>query len=126
MIRRSLHVRFGLPVVMLRKITTIRDKAWPVGVPIMLFHWQGVAYRSKQQDRAPVVVVDTCPIMISRWKNGKMGYYPERAIAPEPLWLGEGFRSQEDMDEWFSAGLRPGEYVCRRMMRFRLWEGGAE
>lgn len=92
----------------------------------MLYHWTGAAYRSKQENCAPVIVAETSPIVIARSKDGAMGYFPLKAIAPAPLWLGEGFGSQQAMDDWFSALLQPGGHVEKHMMLFRLWEEGAE
>jgi len=55
MLKRPLNSRFREPLLRDEKTTTIRDKTWPVGVPIMLHNWSGAAYRSKQIDVAPVI-----------------------------------------------------------------------
>ena len=53
MTRRPLNERFANKVLAEIKHTTIRDKAWPMGKPIMLFRWSGKPYRSKQIEVAP-------------------------------------------------------------------------
>ncbi|MEI6655781.1 MAG: hypothetical protein WCP45_13535 [Verrucomicrobiota bacterium] len=126
MIKRPLNIRFGAAARTGRKGTTIRDKAWPVGKPIMLYYWTGAAYRSKQLDCVAVVVMDTTPITISRQLDGFMSYCLERKIVPNPLWKGEGFDSQGEMDDWFSALLQPGQKICKYLMSFRLWKEGTE
>jgi len=123
MIRRPLHIRFADEVPSERKTTTLRDKAWPVGVPIMLYHWLGRPYHSKQLDCAAIVVVETQVIQITRtvlgmgyWKNGTDEFI-------EGLWRTEGFRCQADMNDWFSPLVKCGQTVEKHLMRFRLWKG---
>ncbi len=119
MIKRPLNIRFSTPVREGQKFTTIRDNPWPVGKPIMLYNWSGAAYRSPQMDVAPVTVLGCWPIVIERKADGTMRY--ECGIENEkPLWECEGFLSQEDMDEWFSAKMKRGEWLNKYLMRFRL------
>lgn len=119
MLKRPLNSRFTPAVLDGRKFTTIRQKPWPVGDPIMLYNWSGAAYRSKQADVAPVIVKGFWPITIAQTEDGEMRY----AYGMEnekPLWETEGFESREAMDEWFRAVVRPGQSVTRWLMRFSL------
>lgn len=122
MIKRPLNVRFPDLVLDGTKITTIRDKPWPVGIPIMLYQWSGLPYRSPQIDICPVMVEDTTPIRIGRSDNGKLIFYhAERGILRgQLLWQCEGFFSQGEMDEWFVPLIKPGQTVEKYLMRFRL------
>ena len=43
MLKRPINSRFRELVLRDEKTTTIRDKPWPVGVPIMLYSWTGSA-----------------------------------------------------------------------------------
>lgn len=124
MTKRPLNARFPDLVLDEIKITTIRDKPWPVGVPIMLYQWSGTAYRSKQIDVCPVVVEETTPIRISRSDNGALIFFhAERGIHPgRLLWQSEGFFSQGEMNEWFEAIIKPGQTVEKHLMRFKLYK----
>lgn len=124
MIKRPLNERFGPKVLDLIKFTTIRDKPWPIGVPIMLYHWSGKPYASPHQNLAPVEVVDTTPIHIGRTAMGSMFYMPNRRIVTGPLWACEGFDSEEEMHAWFSLKIKEGRTVMKHLMRFALLEGG--
>lgn len=100
-----------------RKFTTIRDKPWPVGVPIMLYNWSGAAYRSKQVDVRAVIVEHTQAIDIHHAEVAGMQYhYP----CNWNLWEGEGFDSSEAMDKWFRPLVKPGQTATKHLMRFRL------
>ena len=117
MIKRPLHERFSVAVARGEKFTTIREKPWPVGVPMMLYNWTGKPYRSPQRDVCAVQVIFTQAIYITHGIDGKMEYdYP----CAWELWEGEGFESQAEMDEWFRAVVKPGEIVTKHLMRFRL------
>jgi hypothetical protein len=125
MIKRPLNIRFSTPVREGQKFTTIRDNPWPVGKPIMLYNWSGAAYRSPQIDVAPVSVLGWWPIVIERQADGTMRY--ECGMENEkPLWECEGFLSQADMDEWFSAKMKRGEWLNKYLMRFRLLNAGSD
>lgn len=119
MIKRPLNARFHDPVLEETKITTIRDKPWPVGVPIMLYNWSGLPYRSKQVDVCAVVVLGFWPIVIVHQLDSKMLYGCGMENA-RPLWETEGFESQEDMDEWFRKVVKKGDTVFKHLMRFKL------
>lgn len=119
MLKRPLDARFSGPVREGRKITTIRDRPWPVGVPIMLYHWSGAAYRSKHVDVAVVTVLGFWTIIIARHADGTMRY----AYGMEnerPLYETEGFQSRAAMDEWFQKLVKPGQSITKTLMRFRL------
>ena len=119
MIKRPLNPRFGIAVRDRRKTTTIRATAWPLGKPIMLYHWRGAPYRSKQQDVAAIVVARTSPIHITHGADGHMRYdCPE--LPTRPLYETEGFATASDMDDWFRLVVPRGKTVCRHLMHFGL------
>ena len=119
MIKRPLNPRFSSAVLEGRKFTTIREKPWAVGVPIMLYNWSDAAYRSKQIDVAAVMVEGVYPIKISH--DEKMGMrYSIHAVEQIALWSTEGFGSRAEMDEWFRPLVKPGQTVAKTLMRFRL------
>lgn len=125
MIRRPLDRGFRSKVDAEIKITTIREKPWPVGVPIMLYHWMGRPYFSKQEDFRQVVVVETSPMVIMRTKrHGFLSYVSKRRLVDLPLWVTEGFDSEEAMHGWFRKLVPAGGEVRKHIMLFRLWEGG--
>ena len=117
MIKRPLNSRFREPVLRGEKTTTIRDKAWPVGVPVMLYNWAGAAYRSKQIDVAPVVVKGFWTIRICHKPDGDMLYICGREH-DQPLHKTEGFASRADMDAWFRPLIKPGQTVEKTLMCF--------
>jgi hypothetical protein len=122
MIKRPLDPRFREDVLAGRKRTTIRDKAWPLGVPIMLYSWSGNPYRSKQYEVAPVVVGEVRSIKITHREDGGMLYaYGEPA--KKPLYETEGFASREEMDAWFRPLVAPGKTVEKQLMCFLLAVG---
>lgn len=118
MIKRPLNPRFREPVLAGEKTTTIRDKAWPVGVPIMLYNWTGAAYRSKQSDACPVIVRGFCTIRITHREDGGMIYAYGR-VNERPLHETEGFTSRAEMDEWFRPLVKRGQTVEKTLMSFR-------
>lgn len=122
MIKRPLNARFPDKVRAGVKVTTIRENPWPVGVPIMLYCWSGKPYRSKQSDVCTVVVEEVAAITIGRWPDGVMRYEVHRPalLRGRELWSCEGFRSQDDMDDWFRGKMKPGQCVTKALMRFRL------
>lgn len=104
-----------------RKTTTIREKAWPIGIPIMLYNWTGKAYRSKQANVAAVIVDDVRQIKIMHRYDGTMTYdYLMRATDGFPLHKSEGFSSHAAMDEWFRPLVKRGTKTIKHLMRFRL------
>lgn len=117
MLKRPLDPRFREPVLAGRKTTTIRDKAWPVGVPIMLYNWSGAAYRSKQMDVAPVVVTGFWTIRITHRPDGAMAYQCGKESGPA-LHETEGFASQSEMDDWFRPLVKRGRTIEKTLMRF--------
>lgn len=125
MIRRPINARFSAAVLAGRKFTTIRDKPWTVGVPIMLYKWSGAAYRSPQNDVALVMVSGWCPITIAHTEAGEMRYAYGmdcgRAIHET-----EGFDSRGEMDEWFRPLINPGQTATKHLMRFKLLNAKGE
>jgi hypothetical protein len=117
MLKRSLNPRFRDPVLRGEKTTTIRDNAWPLGVPIMLYNWSGAAYRSKQSDVAPVMVKGYWTILITHNPDGTMVYECGKESGPA-LWQSEGFLSQSEMDDWFRPLVPRGTGVSKTLMRF--------
>lgn len=128
MIRRPISRQLAPKVVAGIKTTTIRDSAWPVGVPIQLYEWSGQAYRSPQIDVCQVMVdsVEKLTIIYSGfghvWFMGSDGKYLEKDV----LALTEGFDSVDDLDRWFNPTGKASDPVQKHMMRLRLLEGGAE
>ena len=120
MIKRPLNAQFSNAVIEKRKITTIREKPWPVGVPIMLYNWSGAAYRSPQINVASVAVQEVLPITITHLPSGQMLYQYDGFQEADPIWFTEGFESGHDMDEWFRPLVKPGQSVMKHLMRFRL------
>jgi hypothetical protein len=119
MIKRPLNSRFSAAVREGRKFTTIREKPWPVGTPIMLYNWSGLAYRSPQIDVAAIVVMGFWTIQIAHIEGGAMRYaYGMENV--KPLHETEGFTSREELDDWFRPLVKPGQCVTKHLMRFRL------
>jgi hypothetical protein len=119
MIKRPLHYRFSDAVLEERKITTIREKPWPGGTPIILYNWEGKAYRSKHSDVAVIEMVELSLVRIQHHPEGLVDY--SHAIRlPRELWSCEGFESEDEMDAWFRKVVKPGSVECRWLMRFRL------
>lgn len=125
MTKRPLDERFGDAVLDERKFTTIRDRPWPVGVPIMLYHWTGKPYRSKHRDCAAVVVLGFWTIEIAHMEDGTMHYRYGMENA-KPLYETEGFESREEMDDWFRPLVKRGHSVTKYLMRFRLLKNTVE
>ena len=125
MLKRPLNSRFSELVLAEKKTTTIRDKLWPIGVPIMLYNWSGAAYRSTQIDVAPVVVKGFWTIYITHHEGGAMAYECGKTSAPA-LYESEGFATQNEMDEWFRPLVKPGQTVAKVLMRFRRSNTHAE
>ena len=117
MIKRPLDPRFSKAVLDGVKFTTIRDKPWPVGVPIMLYNWSGKAYRSKQIDVAEIKVSGYWPIKITRCKDGSMRY-EYGMLNSNPLHVTEGFASRSELDNWFRPLVKPGKSLEKVLMRF--------
>ena len=119
MIKRPLDPRFSDKVREGEKFTTIREKPWPVGKPIMLYNWSGKPYRSKQVDVAPVKVSGVWTIRITRNDDDSMSYEYGMENA-KPIHEMEGFETDTEMDEWFRPLLKPGQTVEKALMRFSL------
>ena len=118
MIKRPLNSRFREMVLSDKKTTTIRNTPWPVGVPIMLYTWTGVPYRSKQADVASVVVVGFWTIRITHRADGGIIYACGR-VNETPLHETEGFASRGKMDEWFRPLVPKGQTIVKALMLFR-------
>ena len=126
MLKRPLNLQFSQAVLDGIKTTTIRKNPWPIGKPIMLYNWSGIAYRSHQIDVAPIVVIETTEIEITRNVLG-MGYWVKSTdVFIEGLWMTEGFKSQKDMDLWFSKLVKCGQSLTRHLMKFRLYNARAD
>jgi len=125
MLKRPLDPRFADAVLAGRKFTTIREKPWPVGSPIMLYHWAGAAYRSKHVDVAPIIVQGFWSIYISHLADGSMRYVYGMEHA-KPLHETEGFDSRAAMAAWFRPLVKSGQTVTRTLMRFRLAKQGRD
>ena len=121
MIKRPLDPRFSAAVRDGRKFTTIREKAWPVGVPIMLYNWSGKPYRSKHVNVAVVKVSGFWRMEIAHLEGGEMRYACGMENA-KPLHEREGFESGEAMDDWFRPLVKEGETMEKVLMRFEVIE----
>jgi hypothetical protein len=126
MIRRPLDPQFNAAVEAEIKTTTIREKPWPVGVPIMLYNWKGRPYGkgSTQVDVRAVIVRETTPIRLYQTRHGAMGYfYPGDPGNPgtRALWETEGFPSKEAMYDWFRPHVKPTTTIEKHLMRFELF-----
>lgn len=119
MIKRPLNARFTSAVLSGQKFTTIRDKAWPVNTPIMLYNWSGAAYRSPQVDIAPIKVLGYWTIRITHLEDGAM-HYAYGMINAKPLHETEGFGSNQELNDWFRPLIKPGQTITKCLMRFRL------
>ena len=121
MIRRALDPQFNTAVLEGRKTSTIRENPWPVGVPIMLYNWSGVAYRSKQIDVAAIRVLGAAQIKMTRFGDMDEPLYKSWLMsAVVPLWQMEGFESREAMAAWFIRSLKPNSSIVQYLMRFEL------
>lgn len=118
MLKRPVNSRFNERILAGIKITTIREKPWPVGKPILLYNWSGKPYGSPQRDVVAVQVEHTQPIQIAKCHDGTMAYLT--AQGTHPLWESEGFDSQDDMDAWFRAVLKPGTTTEMHLCRFKV------
>lgn len=119
MIRRSINARFEQPVLAGIKTTTIRENPWPVSVPIQIFRWSGIPYRSKQINVAVIEVNEVTAVKITHKPDGDMLYAygtPNAHLLHET----EGFTSRADMDAWFRPLVKPGQTLNQHLMRFRL------
>lgn len=129
MLKRPINARFREPVLRDIKTTTIREKAWPVGVPIMLYSWSGDAYRSKQIDVAAIIVAEVRTIKIQHLRNGELRFLPGHFSVPwrkeapewEDRWLfeTEGFATADELHAWFRPLVKRGQTVEKTLMLFR-------
>lgn len=116
MIKRPLNPRFNEAVLSDKKTTTIRDSAWAVGMPVMLYNWSGAAYRSFHINVASVMVLETRPIFITRNADDSMRYDFGQH---EAIHKTEGFDTPEAMDEWFRPLVKPGQTIEKTLIFFR-------
>ena len=119
MIKRPLNIRFSTPVREGQKFTTIREKPWPVGVPIMLYNWSGAAYRSPQIDVAAVEVEEVLEMIVTHDRDGGIVFGRDK-IDGIPIHQTEGFDDAGQMQEWFAKVVPVGKTVELALMRFRL------
>lgn len=126
MIKRPLSPQFADLVTSGRKTTTIRKTPWPVEGPIMLYRWEGKAYRSRQIDVAVVKVLYVYPVLITHHTGGQMvferdwlGVYFTDSEDVQ-LWQSEGFASPEAMDGWFRERIQSGKTVEMALMGLRV------
>lgn len=121
MIKRPLNSQFSKKVRDGIKITTIRNKPWPIGVPIMLYNWMGAAYRSKHKNVAVIKVAEVRTIRITHKEDGDILYaYGATDICGKRIHETEGFDSRKDMDAWFRPLVKMGQTAERSLMYFSL------
>ena len=124
MIKRPLAEQFHRKVLDGIKISTIRPNPWPVGVPIQLFRWEGLPYRSKHVNGPAVIARSADPITIASDAAG-ISYHlagDDLRHAITDLYVIEGFDSQEKMDDWFRRLVKPGQTIQSYQMLFSLIE----
>ena len=123
MIKRPLAEQFHQKVWAGVKESTIRPNPWPVNVPIQLFHWEGLPYRSKHVNGPAVIVCSVDPITIASDAAGAISYHlagDDLRHAITGLYVIEGFDSQEKMDDWFCRLVKPGQTIQQYQMLFSL------
>jgi hypothetical protein len=123
MIKRPLAEQFHQKVLDGIKVSTIRPNPWPVGVPIQLFRWEGLPYRSKHVNGPAVIARSTNRIMIASDAAGVISYHladDDLRHAITDLYVIEGFDSQEKMDDWFRRLVKPGQTIQSHQMLFSL------
>ena len=123
MIKRPLAEQFHQKVWDLIKISTIRPSPWPVNVPIQLFRWEGLPYRSKHVNGPAVIARSADPITIASDAAGAISYHlacDDLRHAITDLYVIEGFDSQEKMDDWFRRLVKPGQTIQSYQMLFSL------
>lgn len=118
MIKRPLNAGFNQVVLDDIKTTTIRDKAWPVGKPIMLYNWSGAAYRSKQVDVVAVMVEEVHLMVIKN--DYPLGMdFSIKYVAGRELYVTEGFATRKALDAWFAKLVKPERTTTKWLMKFR-------
>jgi hypothetical protein len=125
MIKRPLAEQFHQKVLDGIKVSTIRPNPWPVNVPIQLFRWEGLPYRSKHVNGPAVIARSADPITIASDAAGAISYYlagDDLRHAITDLYVIEGFDSQEKMDAWFRRLVKPGQTIQSYQMLFSLIE----
>lgn len=102
------------------KVTTIRDKAWPTNTPIMLYSWTGKPYRSKHLDLTPIIVESIHPIIFHLSTDGTLSYIHATEPCPwlDRLWYHEGFKSEQELIDWFTPILPKENPVTKYLMKF--------
>ena len=120
MIKRPINPRFPDKVLSGQKTTTIREKPWPIGVPIMLYRWNGKPYASKHINVAVIIVTATTPIVIEHLPSGQLLYDYEGVKGTVALWFTEGFEDGRDIDEWFRPLVKRGQKIEQHLMTFKL------
>ena len=123
MIKRPLSDQFHQKVLDGIKVSTIRPNPWPVNVPIQLFRWEGLPYRSKHVNGPAVIARSADRIMIASDAAGVISYHlasDNLRHAITDLYVIEGFDSQEKMDDWFRRLVKPGQTIQSYQMFFSL------
>jgi hypothetical protein len=122
-IKRPLSDQFHQKVLDGIKVSTIRPNPWPVNVPIQLFRWEGLPYRSKHVNGPAVIARSADRIMIASDAAGVISYHlagDDLRHAITDLYVIEGFDSQEKMDDWFRRLVKPGQTIQSYQMLFSL------
>jgi hypothetical protein len=132
MIKRPLAEQFHQKVLDGIKVSTIRPNPWPVGIPIQLFRWEGLPYRSKHINGPAVIARNANRITIASDAAGVISYHLtgydlchenyDFCHEIKDLYVIEGFDSQEKMDDWFRRLVKPGQTIQSYQMLFSLIE----
>jgi len=123
MIKRPLAEQFHQKVRDGVKVSTIRPNPWPVNVPIQLFRWEGLPYRSKHVNGPAVIARSADRIMIASDAAGVISYHLtdyNLCSSIQNLYMIEGFESQEKMDDWFRRLVKRGQTIEQYQMLFSL------
>ena len=125
MIKRPLAEQFHQKVLDGIKVSTIRPNPWPVGIPIQLFRWEGLPYRSKHVNGPAVIARSANRITIASDAAGVISYHLadcDLCHEIKDLYVIEGFDSQEKMDDWFRRLVKRGQTIQSYQMLFSLTE----
>lgn len=91
----------------------------------MLYNWSGAAYRSPQNDVAPVIVSNVRVIRITHRQDGDMifayGQQNDRRLHET-----EGFSTRVELDAWFRPLVKRGDTVAKSLIYFCLLNAPGE
>jgi hypothetical protein len=122
MIKRPVDERFVAALERGVKTTTIQNKPWPVGVPIMLYAWSSKGDRSRR-DLVKVMVTEVCRMGIFRGLDSDEIRFFAFFQLHRPLFESEGYESHAELCDWFRKKIERGGSAQMMLMRFRILDG---